>query len=121
MDGIDSEIKLELKEMKDEIIEAVKRIIEDRNKELEKYITDINKFRFDSVQKEIDRHDRYHEEHFNTDKNLDDKITLSRESILRDIDVKIENLDDKKRNNLSTIIAIVAVAVSIAAVILSNI
>ena len=117
--AIDSEIALALKDMKLEIIEAVKKIIDDSNKKLTTYLKEINTLQFDAIAKDIERHDKYHDEHFEVTKTFDGKITNLRESILKEVDQKLEKINTKSKSNVSTIIAISAVVVSIVAIIVS--
>lgn len=103
---VDSDTKAYLLEMKQDIVSEVGAIVEKANQQLEEHITQINHEKFKSVEKDLDRHDKYHEEHFEITKQIDEKITRSRESIMRDI-------QDKSRFGLSTIISIVSVIIAL--------
>lgn len=103
----------DLQKLKNELIEAVTKIVKENSAELEKHINDVYNIRFEVVQKDVDRHQKYHDEHFKEFDNVRKEITESRESILKD-------LKTGSRDNVSKIIAIGAVVVSIAAIIISN-
>jgi len=105
---VDSDTKAYLLEMKQDIVSEVGAIVEKANQQLEEHITQINHEKFKSVTKDIERHDKWHDDHFEATKKIDEKITNSRESIIRE-------MQDKSRFGLSTIISIVAVLVALIA------
>ena len=103
---VDSDTKAYLLEMKQDIVSEVGEIVEKANQQLEEHITQINHEKFKSVEKDLDRHDKWHDDHFEATKQIDGKITKSRESIMREI-------QDKSRFGLSTIISIIAVIITL--------
>ena len=107
--NVDSDTKAYLLEMKQDIVSEVGEIVEKANQQLEEHITQINHEKFKSVEKDLDRHDRWHDDHFEATKKIDEKITKSRESMMREI-------QDKSRFGLSTIISIVAVLAAVGAI-----
>lgn len=109
----DDKIMLEIRKMKDEIIASVNKILVGQIKELEKYILDMNTIKFDTIHENLKRHDKYHDDHFQNVKELDEKITKSRESITKDIEDKINNNNGNNRGNIGIFISAIAVITSI--------
>jgi len=109
---IETGIDLKLQKMKDEIISTVEAIITKSISGLEKYFNNLNKEKFDRINENIKRHDKYHEEHFKELKDLDEKITKSRDSILSQVKTDVQT---KSKNT----VAYVAIGVSVVAVIVS--
>ena len=80
---------------------------------LEKKINDVNDVKFKSVNYSLERHAKYHDDHFQEQKDLDEKITRSRESILKDVDDKLTKNSGTARSNISMLIAGAAVILTI--------
>lgn len=104
--SVDPDTKAYLLEMKQDIVSEVGTIVKNANQQLEDHITQINHEKFKSVTKDLERHDKWHDDHFEATKKIDEKITKSRESIMRD-------MQDKSRFSLSTIISIIAVITAV--------
>lgn len=102
----DDKVMLEIRKMKDAIIASVNKLLVGQIKELEKYILDMNTIKFDTIHENIKRHDKHHDEHFESIKLLDNKITQSRESIIKEVDNKINNNNGNNRGNIGIFIAI---------------
>ena len=109
---VDAETKLALQEMKNEIIDAVKLIVDERTRDLEKYITSINEPRFDNLEKSIERHDNYHKDHYTEIKQIDEKITMSRQSIIKEV-------KGDSRFSTNTVMTIISLFIAAGAIIIS--
>lgn len=109
----EDKLQLELKRMQDEIISAVEAMITKSIGEIEKYFNDVLKEKFIRIDETLDRYQEHHKDHFTAEKALENKITESRESIMKDVETKININNNSSKNNIGIFISAIAVITSI--------
>ena len=117
--SLDAETKLALNNMKDEIIAALNKSFAAQMQTLESHLTQLNDLKIKSLEKEIDQHKSWHGSHFEKIDKIESSITKSRESILKDVDEKLEKAKKNSNSNVSSIIAFIAIFITIIGFIMS--
>jgi hypothetical protein len=72
---VDAEVKLEIMRMEKSIISAVTKLFSDSNATLEKGLRERYDLKIEHLEKEQERSFKYHEEHFEASKSLNERQT----------------------------------------------
>ena len=102
----------ELNQLEKRLNETISRNMKEGFADMKTHVTELFNKDINHIQEHLERHDKYHDEHFLELKTIEPKLTAFRESIYEELDRRDKKVTDNKRFRWEIIVAILAVLVA---------